>query len=158
MSISLALFLTFAIGVVAGLRSMTAPAAAAWAARRHYLNVAGTALSFMASTITLIVFLVFAAGELIADKLPNTPARTKPAGLGARILTGALSGACVGVTIGLSILPGALLGAAGGIAGAFAGYQWRTGLVHALKLPDYAVALLEDAVAISAVLYIVSRF
>jgi uncharacterized membrane protein len=52
---------------------------------------------------------------------------------------------------------GAIFGAAGGIAGAFAGRQWRTGLVKALKVPDFAVALLEDAIAIAVGLFIVSR-
>jgi uncharacterized membrane protein len=158
MSISFALFLAFAIGIVAGMRSMTAPAVTAWAAHTHHLNVAGTLLSFMGSLVTLVVLIVFAAGEFIADKLPNTPARTKPPGLIARVLTGALSGGCLGLTIGLSLWPGALLGAAGGIAGAFAGYQWRTGLVRALRVPDYVVALFEDALAVGAGLYIVSRF
>jgi hypothetical protein len=45
-----------------------------------------------------------------------------------------------------------------GIAGAFAGYQWRTGLVKALKVPDFVIALLEDAIAIGAGLFIVSRY
>jgi len=137
---------------------MTAPAVSAWAAHRHLLNLAGTPLRFMASAVTLTVFVVFALGELIADKLPNTPARTKPPGLLARIFTGALSGACLSVTIGLSMWPGALLGAAGAIGGAFAGYQWRTGLVRALRVPDYVIALMEDALAIGAGMLIVSRF
>jgi uncharacterized membrane protein len=158
MSISFALFLAFAIGIVAGIRSMTAPAVTAWAAQRHFLNLAGTSLGFMASRAAVIVFVVFAIGELIADKLPNTPARTKPVGLITRILTGALCGACVGVTIGLSFVPGALLGAAGAIGGAFAGYQWRTGLVRALRVPDLVIALAEDVLAIGGGLFIVSRF
>jgi uncharacterized membrane protein len=158
MSISFALFLAFTIGIVAGMRSMTAPAVVAWAAYAHHLNVAGTLLGFMGSRVTLLVFVVFALGELVADKLPNTPARTKAPGLIARLLTGALCGSCLGATIGLSLFPGALLGAAGGIAGAFAGYQWRTGLVRALHVPDYVIALLEDALAIGAGLLIVLRF
>lgn len=158
MSISFALFLAFAIGIVAGMRSMTAPALIAWAAYTHHLNVAGTLLGFMGSRFTLIVFVLFALGELVADKLPNTPARTKAPGLIARLLTGALCGSCLGATIGLSLAPGALLGAAGGIAGAFAGYQWRTGLVRAWHAPDYVIALLEDALTIGAGLFIVLRF
>ena len=158
MSISFALFLAFAIGIVAGMRSMTAPATVAWAAYTHHLNVSGTVLTFMGYRATLIILIVLAIGELIADKLPNTPARTKPPGLIARVLAGALAGGCLGVTIGLSFLPGALLGAAGGIAGAFAGYQWRTGLVRALRVPDYVIAFVEDALAIGAGLLIVSRF
>jgi uncharacterized membrane protein len=157
-SISFALFLAFCIGIVAGMRSMTAPATTAWGAHRHWLNLAGTRLNFLASSVALVIFLLLAAGELVADKLPNTPARTQPPGLIARILTGALSGAALGASIGLSALPGALLGASGGVLGAFAGYQWRTGLVRALKLPDYVIALAEDAIAIAAGLYIVSRF
>ena len=137
---------------------MTAPAVTAWAAHGHLLNVAGTSLRFMASPATSIIFVVFAVGEFVADKLPNTPARTKPPGLIARILTGALSGACLSLTIGLSMWPGALLGAAGAIGGAFAGYQWRTGLVRALKVPDLVIALVEDALAAGAGILIVSRF
>jgi len=158
MSITFAIFLAFAIGIVAGMRSMTAPAVTAWAVYSHHLNVAGTLLGFMGSRVTLIVFGVFAVGEVVADKLPNTPARTEAPGLISRILTGALSGGCLSVTIGLSLVPGALLGAAGGIGGALAGYQWRTGLVRALRVPDYVVALVEDAIAIASGLFIVSRF
>jgi uncharacterized membrane protein len=158
MTITFVLLLAFCIGLVSGLRSLTAPALTAWAAHRGWLNLAGTPLNFMTSTVALGVFVVLAVGELVADKLPKTPARTAPAGLIGRILGGALSGACLGVSIGLSMLPGALLGAAGGVAGAFAGYQWRVGLVRALRVPDYVMALLEDAIAIGAGLYIVSRF
>jgi uncharacterized membrane protein len=50
-----------------------------------------------------------------------------------------------------------MLGAAGGLAGSFAGYQWRTGLVKALGVPDFVIAFLEDALAIGAGLFIVSR-
>jgi len=52
---------------------------------------------------------------------------------------------------------GAVLGIVGGIVGAFAGYQVRTRLVKALKVPDLVIALPEDAVAIAAGLFIVSR-
>jgi uncharacterized membrane protein len=53
---------------------------------------------------------------------------------------------------------GGCLGAAGGIIGAFGGYQIRMRLVAALKVPDIAIALAEDAVAIGASFLIVSRF
>lgn len=43
------LLLTFLIGVVAGLRSLTAPAAVAWAAHRNWINLHNTPLSFMAA-------------------------------------------------------------------------------------------------------------
>jgi uncharacterized membrane protein len=152
------LFLAFAFGMVSGMRSLTAPAVAAWAAHRNWLNLAGTRLAFMGSTAAVAIFTVLAIAELITDKLPSTPSRTARVGLIARFFCGALAGACVGVSAGQSPAPGAiLLGAVGGIAGAFAGYQWRTGLVKALNVPDIAIALLEDAIAIGAALFIVTR-
>ena len=157
MSTSYVLFLAFAIGIVSGMRSLTAPAVTAWTAHRNWLNLAGTRLTFMGSTAAVAVFTVLAVAELIADKLPATPSRTEPVGLIARFFGGALSGACVSVSAGGSLLIGAVAGAAGGIAGAFAGYQWRIGLVRALAVPDFAVALLEDLIAIGGGLFIVSR-
>ena len=157
MSATYVLFLAFAIGIVSGMRSLTAPAVTAWAARRDWLNLAGTRLAFMGSTAAVAIFTVLAILELIADKLPSTPSRTAPVGLIARFLGGALAGSCVGVSTGQAPLYGAILGAAGGLAGAFAGFQWRTGLVKALKVPDFAIALLEDVIAIGAGFFIVTR-
>jgi len=157
MSATFVFVLAFAIGIVSGLRALTPPAVTAWAAHWKWLNLAGTRLAFMGSTATVAIFTVLAIVELITDKLPKTPSRTAPAGLVARFAFGALSGACVGVSAGQSPAPGAILGAAGGLAGAFAGHQWRTDLVKALKVPDFVIALVEDAIAIGAGLFIVSQ-
>lgn len=151
------LVLAFLIGAVSGLRSLTAPAAVALAAHLLWLDLHGTPVAFMGSTAALIAFALLAAGELVADQLPSTPNRTSPAPLSARIALGALSGACMTASAARSIALGALLGAAGGIAGAFAGYKARTRLVRALKVPDSVIAVVEDAVAIGAGLFIVSR-
>jgi uncharacterized membrane protein len=158
MTSGIVLLLAFAIGIVTGLRSMTAPAAVAWAARLGWLHLQGTPLSFMGSTAAVAIFTLLALGELVADQLPSTPARTAPLGLGARIVCGALTGAAVAVAGGQSLALGALLGAAGGVLGAFAGYQARTRLVKLLNVRDLVVALAEDSVAIAAGLFIVSRF
>ena len=50
------LLLAFLIGVIAGLRSLTAPAAVAWAAHRNWLNLHNTPLSFMGSTAAVGFF------------------------------------------------------------------------------------------------------
>lgn len=154
----LVLLLAFLIGLVAGLRSLTAPAVVAWAAHLHWLNLEHTPLALLGSTAAVAVFTLAALVELVADKLPKTPSRTAPAGLIARFVFGALSAAALAATAGQSLALGAVLGAAGGLAGAFAGYQARTRSVKALSAPDYAVALLEDAVAIGAGLFLASRF
>ncbi len=158
MNSALALGLAFGIGIVAGLRSLTAPAVVAWAAHLGWINLHGTPLTFMGSAWAVGVFSILALVELVADKLPNTPSRTAPVGLSARIVTGALTGACFAVAGGTPLLLGALAGAIGGIAGAFGGYNARVGLVRALRISDFAVAIPEDVVAIGLGLFLVSRF
>jgi uncharacterized membrane protein len=153
-----ALLLSFLIGVLVGLRTFTAPAVVAWAAHRRWLELRHSPLAFLHSTAASVVFIGLAIAELVADKLPSTPSRTQALGLIARFLTGGLSGAAVAVSGGRSLALGAILGAVGGIVGAFAGYQARTRLVKALKVPDFVIALLEDAVAIGGGFFIVSRF
>jgi len=158
MAPSYVLLVAFGIGVIAGLRSLTAPAVVAWAAQRGWLNLHGTSLAFMGSTVAVAIFTILAIVEFVTDQLPSTPARTKAPGLIARILLGGLSGAAVALAGGQSAAIGACLGAAGGVVGAFAGYQVRTGLVRALKVPDLVIALLEDLVAVAGALFFVTRF
>jgi len=152
------LLLAFLIGVLAGLRSLSAPALVSLAAHREWIHLHNTPLSFMARTPTFAIFLLLALGELVADKLPSTPSRTAPLGLVARILMGGLCGACLALAGMQSQALGAVLGAAGGVAGTYGGYQLRTRLVKALGCPDFVIALAEDALAIGGGLFIVSRF
>lgn len=152
------LLLAFAIGIIAGLRALTAPALVAWAANRGWLNLHGTPLSFMGSIAAVATFTTLAVVEFVTDQLPSTPARTKPVGLVARILLGGLSGTAVAMAGGQSAAFGCVLGAVGGVVGAFVGYQVRTGLVRALKVPDFVIAVLEDLVAVAGALFIVTRF
>jgi uncharacterized membrane protein len=152
------LCLAFLLGVVAGLRSFTAPAVLAWAAHRGWLNVYGTPLSFMASTAAMIIFILLAVGELIADQLPSTPSRTAAPGLIARIVTGGLCGSGIAAAGTQSLALGAILGIVGALIGTFGGYNIRTRLVTAFKVPDLLIATLEDVVAIGGGLFIVSRF
>jgi uncharacterized membrane protein len=158
MSSSLAVLLAFGIGVVAGLRSLTAPAVVAWAAHLGWINLQGSPLAFMGSLWAVAIFTVLALVEFVADQLPSTPSRTAPVGLSARIVTGALTGACLGVAGGATLWSGAVAGALGGIAGAFGGYHARVGLVRALNVPDVAVAVPEDLIAIGLGLFLASRF
>src|SRR5262245_48823690 len=138
------LVLAFAIGVVAGLRSLTAPAAVAWAARAGWLHLADTPLGFLGSTAAAYLLTALALGELVGDKLPMTPSRTKPGPFIGRIVTGGLSGAALTAGSGGSLALGAVLGGLGAVAGTLGGYRTRTGLVRALEVPDYVVALGED--------------
>ena len=153
-----ALVLAFGIGVVAGLRSLTAPAVVAWAAHLGWLKLAGSPLAFMGSMWAVAIFTLGAIGEFVADQLPTTPARTAAVGLSARIVMGLLTGACLGAAGGASPWLAAVVGAIGAIAGAFGGYRARVGLVQSLGVKDIAIAIPEDLLAIGLGLFLVSRF
>ena len=148
--------LAFGMGVVAGLRSLTAPAAVSWAARLGWLQLQDSSLAFMGSTPAVVIFSLLASAEYVADLLPSTPRRTTPGPLIARIVMGALCGACLCASGSRPVSIGVVLGGLGGLFGAFAGYQARTGLVKALGVKDRVIALLEDAVTIVLAWVIVS--
>jgi uncharacterized membrane protein len=147
----------FLIGVIAGLRAMTAPAAVSWAARLGWLHLENTWLAFLGFAATPYIFSVLAIGELIADQLPKTPSRKAPPGFITRILTGALCGAALGAT-GASWIGGLVAGVIGAIVGTLGGYEFRVRLVKATGGKDLPIALLEDAIAIGGAFWIVSRF
>ena len=151
------LLLAFLIGLLAGLRTFTPPAAVAWAVYLEWLKLPGP-LSLIGSLPAVIILSLLAVSELIFDKLPNTPNRTAPPGLIARIVTGGLTGICVSVGGGGSAFLGAGLGVIGAIVGCFGGYHARARLVRSLRVPDFKVALLEDLIAIGGSLFVVSRF
>ena len=151
------LLLAFLIGLFAGLRSLTPPATVAWAVHLGWLRLTRP-LALIGSLPAVIILSLLAVTEIIFDKLPNTPSRTAPPGLIARIVTGGLTGACVSVGGGKTALVGAGLGVVGGIVGCFGGYEARAWLVKSLGLPDFYIALIEDLIAIGGSLFIVSRF
>jgi uncharacterized membrane protein len=148
--------MAFLLGIIAGLRSMTPLAAVAWGARLGWLHLDGTPLAFLGSAAAAYLLTALMLAELVADKLPRTPSRTRPGPFVGRIVTGGLAGAALlGGTGGLLAL-GALLGALGAVAGTLGGYKARTGLVRMLGVPDYVVALAEDAVAVGGACLILS--
>src|SRR5712691_5898603 len=108
------LLFAFLIGFFAGLRSLTAPATAAWAVHLGWLKLERP-LSLIGSVPSVVIFTVLAVGELVLDKLPKTPSRTSAPGLMARIVTGGVTGACISISGAQGAVPGALLGATGGI-------------------------------------------
>jgi uncharacterized membrane protein len=149
--------LAFLIGVIAGLRSLTAPAVVSWAARLGWLHLENTWLVFFGNAATPYILSVLAIGELISDKLPKTPSRKAPVPFLARIVTGALSGAALGATR-QALTGGLVAGVLGAIAGTLGGYEFRARLTKAFGGRDLPIALLEDAIAIGGALWIVSLF
>jgi uncharacterized membrane protein len=146
----------FFIGVIAGLRSLTAPAVVSWAARLGWLHLENSPLAFLGAPITPYILTALAIGELIADKLPKTPSRKGPLGFGARLMTGALCGAALGASVQM-LGAGLVAGMLGAVAGTFGGYEARMRLSRTIG-KDLPVALLEDAIAVGGAFWIVSQF
>lgn len=146
MTHALVLVLALLIGVVAGLRTFTAPAVVAWAAFLDWINLSGTWASWMGHWVTVVILTLLALVELISDQMESMPSRkTAPAFL-ARIAAGAFSGAVLGTTWGYkwSSLGAGMIGA---VLGTVGGYTARTRLVAANGGNDRPVAIGEDIVA-----------
>jgi uncharacterized membrane protein len=147
--------LGFVLGIVAGLRSMTPPAVVAWAAHWGWLRLDGTPLAFLGSAPARYIFLAAMLGELVADQLPFTPARTTKGPFIARILSGGFTAAALAVGFGGSLAASVVAGGLGAVAGTLGGYRARTALVRSLGVPDFPVALLEDLIAVGTALLVV---
>ena len=158
MTPTLVLALACLIGVVAGLRAMTAPAVVCWAAYLGWIHLSGTKLAWMASIITVAIFTLAAIGEIINDKLPKTGPRTAPPSVVIRCVMGGWTGAALAMAGGQSWMTGVILGIVGALIGTFGGYQVRHQIVTGLGIKDLPIALLEDVLAVGGGILIVSRF
>jgi uncharacterized membrane protein len=147
----------FSLGIIAGLRSLTAPALVSWAAHLGWLDLSGSWLSFLGLRAAIIILSFLALCELVADKLPKTPNRTDLGPLVFRAITGGLSSMAICASAHQSPVIGTILGVLGSIAGAFAGYEIRRRLVKKFGFPDFGVAAAEDLIAIGGGLLIVSH-
>jgi uncharacterized membrane protein len=145
--------LALVIGIIAGLRAMTAPAAMSWAAYLGYLNLGESWLAFMGYRFTPWILSVLALGEFVTDQLPFTPSRKVPIQFGARLVSGALSGAMVGVNGG-TLLGGLVAGLVGAVIGTLGGAAVRSRLAKAFGR-DLPAALIEDAIAIIGAIFVV---
>lgn len=141
------------LGVIAGLRAMTAPAAVSWAAAVGILKLTGTPLAFVGAAITPWIVSVIALGELINDKLPKTPSRKVPVQFGGRIAMGGLCGAAVGLAAG-TLWVCIILGVVGAVAGTLGGAAAR-GRLAGMFGRDLPAALIEDVVAVGGAALIV---
>ena len=143
------------IGVVAGSRTFTPPAAVSWAARVQWLHLSGTPLGFLGSPAAPFILTLLAIGELLIDKLPNTPSRKAPTGFIARILSGAFCGTALSLSGGGAI-GGSIAGGIGAVVGTLGFSELRATLAKALGGRDLPAALIEDACAIGGALWILA--
>jgi uncharacterized membrane protein len=153
MNTTTAIVLPLLIGVIAGLRAMTAPAAISLAARVGPLDLSTTSLAFFGYAYTPWIFTALALVELVTDQLPSTPSRTVPSQFGTRILVGGLTGGAIGASGG-ALVTGAVAGVVGAVIGTLGGRAVRARLAGAFG-SDRPAALIEDLIAIGGAFLIV---
>jgi uncharacterized membrane protein len=147
------LVLALLIGVVAGLRAFTAPAAVSWAAYLGLLGLEDSWLAFLGYRFTPWIFTVVAVLELIGDQLPSTPSRKVPMQFITRLVMGGLSGAAIGVSGGM-LVAGLVAGIVGAVIGTYGGAAVRGALARSFGR-DLPAALIEDIVAVGGAFLIV---
>jgi uncharacterized membrane protein len=147
MTHALVLLLAVLIGVIAGLRALTAPAVVAWGAFLGWIDVEGKWSEWVAHPITVTVLTIFLVVELITDQLPKTPSRKTPPQFLTRLIMGAFAGAVVGSAFyhTFSAIGAGIIGA---VLGTLGGSEARTRLVTANGGRDRPVAVGEDVVAV----------
>jgi len=133
------------IGVLAGMRSLAAPATVSQRLSRDGLTHRSPApLRAFGSRRTARALKALAVAEMGADKLPFMPDRTSPPVLAWRMLSGALCGAALASWQRDSALLGALIGAAAAGAASYGLLAARKALSRSRPLA-LASGLAEDA-------------
>ncbi|OBJ73644.1 DUF4126 family protein [Mycobacterium sp. 1274756.6] len=141
------LSLALLIGVIAGLRALTAPAVVSWAAMLGWIGLDDTWASWVGQPVTVVLLTLLAVTELVGDKLPGAPDRTIVAQFAARLLAGAFAGTVLGTVWGYrwSSLGAGLIGA---VLGTLGGYAGRQLLINATGGRRLTAGSIEDGVAV----------
>ena len=129
-----------AFGGLAGLRVLTPPAVLLFAQRKPAAWVVA----------------LFASGELLADKLPATPPRVVGPALALRALGGGAWAAVFAKRGGACAASAFALGAAAAVGTSVASFAARVVINARTGAADTAVAVVEDALAIGASVWLVS--
>ncbi len=135
---------SFLIGLTAGSRSLTPLAAVSEAARRGQLP--NRKMRWLGSPLVSAGSKALAAGELLGDKWSKAPDRIVPAGIAARLVTGALAGAALAPRKQIAL--GAVLGATAAVGAAFITFHARMAALR--RYGQTSSGLVEDALTLAA--------
>jgi uncharacterized membrane protein len=136
------------LGFANGSRTFTPLAVVCWFAYTGHLNVQGSWAFWTASLVSAIIFTALALGEYIGDKLPQCPNRISAGPLTARFAFSGLVGAIVATSLHQPLKQAIYLSGISAVGGAYLGYHLRRSLTVGRGLPDFPIALAEDAVTI----------
>ncbi len=139
------------LGVIAGMRSASAPAIASHILSHHQSKTFSRSyLGFMQSKKFAVALKVMAIGEFIGDKLPNTPNRTEPLGVAIRCVSGSLAGASIFKATGNNAFTGALIGSVFALGATYGCFILRRDAVAKLNIVDPIIGAIEDALVLGA--------
>jgi uncharacterized membrane protein len=145
------------LGLVAGMRSMMAPAALAFIlTRRPEVAPAAIPVHWFTLRPLAIVFGLLTVGELVADKLPMTPNRIALGPFLGRIVGGSLTGAAFVQVGGINPWIGAACGAVGAVASTFGVFHLRKFVGRVTGISDPFVGTMEDIVAVALAVSVVA--
>ena len=112
-------------------------------------SLARSPLRFLAKPGVATAFRLLIGGEMVGDKLPNTPDRTVPQQLATRAASGALVGATWYKAQGGSALTGALVGGLGTVAATYLAFLLRKSISEQTRTPSELVGLGEDMLVLA---------
>ena len=138
------------MGVVTGMRSMTALAVLCWFAWLGRLPETGWA-AWSATAVAAIVFGLCALGEYAGDLSPRAPSRTAAFPMTVRLLFGGVAGALCAHALSEPVVGGALFGVGGVLIGAYGGVRVRVWAASKVGR-DWPVGVAESAVALGMAL------
>lgn len=139
----------FGLGILAGMRTASAPAVASRILSHHHsTRLAKSPLRFMQSRSVALGMEILAGAELVGDKLPGTPNRINAVGIAGRCLSGSLAGASIYKASGKNALTGALLGSIIALGATYSSYYLRKAAVHKTHISDPFIGALEDALVL----------
>jgi len=141
----------FQIGLIAGMRAMSAPALLSHKLERTIpTKQPQKPIHYLAQPTTSLILKGLAGAEIAADKIPHGPDRTSPPQFLTRLASGATCGAFISEVEGHEAPMGAVAGGLGAVVSTLLFFQLRRWLDHDLGLPDAVGAVAEDALTISA--------
>ena len=138
------------LGTVAGMRSQLPVALLGLESYRGRFDPGRSRLARRLATPGGVAAVILASvGEIVGDKLPVTPNRTRPGPFIGRMAIGTLAGAAVYQDANRPVPYGALVGALAGAGSTLAFARVRAALGRRTSLPDPAWGALEDALALT---------
>ncbi|WP_073854950.1 DUF4126 family protein [Pontibacter flavimaris] len=145
------LYKALAMGALAGMRSLAAPALLSSALQENPQGgLSGTPLAFLQNKYVAYALTGLAATELLGDKLPVAPDRIILPSLLMRAGSGAVVGAAIFAGSYKSMTKGALAGASAAVAATYASFYLRKFLSDKTEIADPVLGMLEDTLVLGA--------